>query len=180
MESINDNLEDIKQNEYNDCLLLIVCPFTNVLLMFYYLVGFLYIFETKNICPETDVWLYNICSFFLIFFTNWFFICQFNSFENIFGENNGNSKLLYILIYALYLAFFIWGLSELPKLEKCEEVEKNKLVFMITINIVLYGLAFLVLLILFIIFIYKLLYKYNKVSPISDKNLVSIGAIVEI
>ena len=179
MENINNNLEDIKQNKYNDCLLLIVCPFTNVLLIFYYLLGFLYIFETKNICPETDVWLYNTVSFFLIFFTNWFFICQFNSFETIFGENNSNSNsnLLYILIYVLYLSFFIWGLNELPKLEKCQEVEKNKLVFMIIINIVLYGFAFLVLLILFI---YKLIYYHNNVSPISDKNLVSIGAIVEI
>ena len=120
---------------------------------------------------------FRIIFIFLIFFTNWFFIYQFNSFENIVGENNSKSKSLYILIYVLYLAFFIWGLNELPKLEKCHEVEKNKLDFMIHINILLYGLAFLVLLTLFI---YKLIFQYNKVSPIDYNKLVPIGSLVEI
>lgn len=176
MENINENIENDNINENNDnkkveseienIIIFCSCPFTNVILLFYYFYSFVIIVSNRNTCNETDIWIYNLLSYIFILITNYYVIHLLLGNKIFFEFTYQNINLI---IYILYLFFTIWGFNELQKVKECQDIKINEVLIISYFSVIL---QFIVLIILSLTFIVKIFIKKNenknKIVPINN------------
>lgn len=164
----NENINNTKSTP-NECIIYLCCPFTNIVLLFYYIMGITVLYTEKNTCSDENIWLYNLLSYLMIFVTNCYFI------NEIFLVNNNNSNVnrsiimmvIQIIIYFTYVSFIVWGIFILLSLGDCNG--NNVLINMMSyLNIFIQSIVFILINVFYLCIIY--LFKKSRIIPITNTN----------
>ena len=99
--------------------LYLIFPIIFILILVIFITGFVVLVDEFDNCSNTNLWLYNLCSYLtfitniIFFIKNWFFYFE----SRIESYQNKNNLLFHNILQLVNFGFMMWGIVELAKNE---------------------------------------------------------------